>query len=439
MRPALTFVALMGATQLLGVASVNADGPVAPSRWRYLLRAEEVPRPPWRPRRHPIPDRPWQGFARPEAWPPEPVSPRKVEPGRLAAALAQLCRRLPEDRARRYAAWMIEHARRFEVDPFLVAAVIYRRGRCRPGTGKDGVGLARIRVETHAPMIEEGRYRYWTLEQGAWRQHELDVSRFPFERTSLLRPEANIYFTAALLSVYSRQCRDLDAVIRSVRHRHPVSHLYWGDRVLGALFEDWVLQARRRLLRLYHDRMPPSLASFRGIPLYSPLDGAPRVVSSPFNVRRDHGRRHRGIDFFSTYGEPVRAVADGVVVFAGLDHPRTGPRELGPAASRRAPRRAMGRGGLFVIIDHGKQVRSGYFHLAHYTVGRGAKITAGQVIGYVGRTGIKETRSHLHFELRLRRRTINPTPHFLPYLLRKGKPDRRRRISQRPGGGHLGS
>jgi len=346
----------------------------------------------------------------------------------MSQALAKLCGNLSPEQSDRYAGWIIEHGASHNVDPFLVAAVIYRRSRCREDVeGEQGIGLARIAPSTHAAHIRDGWYQYWTLEDGGWHPHELLLNRFPLTRRSLRRAEGSIYFTAALLYLYGRQCWSLDATVRMEPHRHPVSHLLWGDRVLGARFEDLVLQARRRLLRLYRDAQPPSLASLRTIPLHCPLDGVPRKVSSPYGDRREGRRRHRGIDFVSTHGEAVRAVADGVVVFAGVHHPRRGASNLAPSQAARVSRRRMGRGGLFVLIDHGERLTSGYFHLARYAVGRGARIKAGQVIGQVGSTGMRESMPHLHFELRLNGRNINPTRHLSPYLVPHRVPRRPKR------------
>ncbi len=96
----------------------------------------------------------------------------------------------------------------------------------------------------------------------------------------------------------------------------------------------------------------------------------------------------------------MRAVADGVVQFAGVDltgdHPALGllPRQL-----RRWRNRTMGPGGFFVRIMHEGGIRSGYFHLTGFRVLCGQTVHAGEIIGTVGRTGVKTSGSHLHFEV----------------------------------------
>jgi murein DD-endopeptidase MepM/ murein hydrolase activator NlpD len=108
------------------------------------------------------------------------------------------------------------------------------------------------------------------------------------------------------------------------------------------------------------------------------------------------------VDIDATIGEPVRAVADGVVVFAGVDltgdHPAL---ELLPRHLKRWRRKTnmMGPGGFFVRVMHENGVRSGYFHLNSFQVEIGQTVRAGEVIGTVGRTGVKVSNAHLHFEV----------------------------------------
>ena len=417
--------------------------------WRTVLRSPDAPPPPWRPRVRPAPDWPWEGVVPVDAWPAEPPSPTAIDAERLAPALEQLCGKLRAPRS--LAGWILESSAEFDVDPFLVAAVIYHQSKCSSRSSEPSsveVGLARIRVQTHASFVRDGRYRFWTAratrwdpwglepEERRWTAWELDVGRFPLSRQALEQPRASVYHTAALLAIYRDQCADLDTAIRSEPHRHFVSHFFWGDRVLGTRFEEGTLLDRRRLIASYIGSVPEPRARFeelrlhRGapegreqaqLPLSCPLDGAPRVVSSRYNERRDGRRRHRGIDFSSAHGEAVRAVADGTVVFAGVQPRGRRARSLGPSAR---PSR-MGRGGLFVLVDHGHDLVSGYFHLARHAVRKGVAVKAGQVIGAVGRTGMIDSRSHLHLELRVHGRNIDPTPHLRPYLMLPATKSRR--------------
>ena len=85
---------------------------------------------------------------------------------------------------------------------------------------------------------------------------------------------------------------------------------------------------------------------------------------------------HSGIDFPGGTSTAVQAVADGVVVFAGLLDVR----------------------GNATIISHGRGVYSGYWHQSRIDVKVGDKVTAGQIIGMVGNTG-RVTGAHLHLEV----------------------------------------
>src|SRR5262249_23023018 len=115
----------------------------------------------------------------------------------------------------------------------------------------------------------------------------------------------------------------------------------------------------------------------------------------------DGKREHHGLDVDATVGEPVRAIADGVVVFAGADMPGRGvvARGLLPRQVRRWRGRALGPGGFFVRVLHAGGVRTGYFHLNSFSVEVGQVVRAGEVIGAVGRSGVKVSGSHLHFEV----------------------------------------
>ncbi|MEO6718282.1 MAG: M23 family metallopeptidase [Novosphingobium sp.] len=96
-------------------------------------------------------------------------------------------------------------------------------------------------------------------------------------------------------------------------------------------------------------------------------------------------RMHAGIDLAAAYGAPVRAVSDGTVAFAGWH----------------------GGHGNFVRLDAGGGDGSGYAHMSRIAVAPGMRVLAGQVIGYVGSTGLS-TGPHLHYELYRGGRTVNP-------------------------------
>jgi murein DD-endopeptidase MepM/ murein hydrolase activator NlpD len=105
-------------------------------------------------------------------------------------------------------------------------------------------------------------------------------------------------------------------------------------------------------------------------------------VTSGFNPRRYHPvlgiyRAHAGTDYGAPAGTPVKATANGTVVFAGTD----------------------GGYGNLVRIRHFSGYETRYAHLSRILVKSGEKVKLGQVVGRVGATGLV-TGAHLHYELR---------------------------------------
>jgi hypothetical protein len=352
-------------------------------------------------------------------WPAEPEAPNPVDVQVLGKAFRKLCGGwMPPRRPFRYAQWIVESSKEFEIDPYLLASLIHRQSRCLPKERSDyGMGLSMINYRMHAPYIKNRTYHYWILEQGVWQKRELAMPRYAFVPGNLLRSRSNIYFAAALLRVNKEQFPYIKGTFGSVSHRHFVSNFIWGDRVKGAGAEDRVFRSRRRLLEYYTGVAPKALANFNGLALRCPLDGAPRKVFSGMGRDRSDGkRRHKGIDFASTRGEPVYAVADGRVILAGLDRPRGASLSIDPKKTKKIKRSEMGPGGLYVMIRHEKGLISAYMHLASYIVKTGQQVKQGDRLGVVGRTGIKESGPHLHFELRYEGRHIDPIPHLSPYV-----------------------
>ena len=125
---------------------------------------------------------------------------------------------------------------------------------------------------------------------------------------------------------------------------------------------------------------PDGTASKRPF-LRSPLEFS-RVTSS-FNLKRYHpvlkkGRPHYGTDFGAATGTPVRATGDGKVVHAGHN----------------------GGHGKYVKLDHAGPYTTSYSHLSRIAVKNGTWVKQGEVIGYVGSTGMS-TGPHLHYEFRV--------------------------------------
>jgi murein DD-endopeptidase MepM/ murein hydrolase activator NlpD len=96
-------------------------------------------------------------------------------------------------------------------------------------------------------------------------------------------------------------------------------------------------------------------------------------------------RMHKGLDIAAPHGAPVYAAVDGVVQFAG---------------------RSGGYGNV-VKLGHGQGLTSAYGHLSRFAVRAGERVRRGEVIAYVGSTGIS-TGPHLHWEVYRNGRPVNP-------------------------------
>jgi murein DD-endopeptidase MepM/ murein hydrolase activator NlpD len=107
--------------------------------------------------------------------------------------------------------------------------------------------------------------------------------------------------------------------------------------------------------------------------------------SDPFQGR---AAMHAGIDLSGPIGTPIYATADGVVTTAGYN---------------------SGGYGNLIKIDHGKGIETRYGHLSSMSVREGARVRRGEMIGRMGSTG-RSTGSHLHYEVRIDGRAVNPIP-----------------------------
>ena len=114
-----------------------------------------------------------------------------------------------------------------------------------------------------------------------------------------------------------------------------------------------------------------------------------RMLTSPFGERESPtagaSSNHQGVDLAGPEGTPIYASRTGVVTIAKF--------------SKSA--------GYYVTINHGDGFSSIYMHMTHYVVSKGQAVSAGQVIGYMGSTGIS-TGSHLHFGIMYNGKYVNP-------------------------------
>ncbi len=407
------------------IAVSGAWAPPAGAEEPPPLEAERLtwsgPKAPWMSRRRGDPkllEPTGTGLRDISRWPAEPPTPEGITADALAAALKTACTSwMPPSRPKRYAAWILEQSAHFGVDPLVVAGLIISQSGCDPRHATEGgVGLSGIYSKMHLSNLKKRVYHYLVFTDGAWQPRQLDLGEHLFYDRALQAAQSSIYFTAGLLKVASDQCPHNDGAFGSVPHRHPVSHVIWGDRVRGTDAEAHALLARRQLIEHLTGRRADLKGSFHGVPLVSPVDGAPRRLTSGFGDERDDGaRKHKGVDFQSTQGEPVRAVADGTVVFSGVGWRGGGATNVAPSdLLERIKGKALGKAGVYIKLDHGGDVTSFYMHLVDTAVKRGETVKAGQLIGHVGRTGVKASGAHLHFELRYQNEHEDPLPHLGP-------------------------
>ncbi|MXO97399.1 peptidoglycan DD-metalloendopeptidase family protein [Altererythrobacter xixiisoli] len=147
------------------------------------------------------------------------------------------------------------------------------------------------------------------------------------------------------------------------------------------------------------------------------LDGIPQVmpadinmISSGFGYRHDpftgESAMHSGLDFRGPIGAPIHAAAAGRISFVGVK---------------------SGYGNV-VEISHGNGLLTRYAHMSRWQARVGQNVDAGDVIGAIGSTG-RSTGPHLHFEVRINDRAVNPRP-FLetaPHVLEEARTDLPRR------------
>ncbi len=143
------------------------------------------------------------------------------------------------------------------------------------------------------------------------------------------------------------------------------------------------------------DYFGPDGHSVRKTLMRTPIDGA--RLSSGFGARRHpilgYTKMHKGVDFAATSGTPIMAAGDGVVEMAGWH----------------------GGYGNYVRIRHNGEIKTAYGHTSRFAKGirPGSRVKQGQIVAYVGSTG-RSTGPHLHYEVMVNGRQVNPMSVKLP-------------------------
>lgn len=158
----------------------------------------------------------------------------------------------------------------------------------------------------------------------------------------------------------------------------------------------------------YYDATGESLArAFRRYPM-----GGKYRVSSHFNPKRKHPitrqvRPHNGVDFAMPTGTSILAIGDGVVTRT-VNHPYAGK---------------------YVEIQYGSNYLSRYLHLDRILVRRGQTVKRGDRVALSGNTGLS-TGPHLHYELHIKGRPVNPLKAKIPMATSVAK-DKRSQFEER--------
>ena len=167
--------------------------------------------------------------------------------------------------------------------------------------------------------------------------------------------------------------------------------------LVRAFVGDDELEKTQNQAKLIRARMDPIIDRWNHTPSIPPTAG---YLSSGFGIRmnpfspvNEKGDGllgyHSGFDICNAEGTPIQATADGEVVEAGW----------------------MDRYGNGVVISHSPMVETLYGHMSRVRVKVGQKVSRGDILGDMGRTG-NATGVHLHYEVRLNGRPVNPQPYM---------------------------
>lgn len=248
-----------------------------------------------------------------------------------------------------------------------------------------------------------------------------DSSKEADELISLI--EREIPGAAGLARIEARQLAFVERVTRYADRRaqsaesairrlglNPQMMMVADEEAMGGPLEQLVtgrdgsLDPRFERMVLSLSRMASLERGLQEIPQVMPADI--RSISSGFGYRRDpfngHAAMHAGLDFRAPYGAPIHAAADGTVSFVGTK---------------------AGYGNV-VEVSHGNGMITRYAHMSRFDARVGQDVTAGSVIGRIGNSG-RSTGPHLHFEVRINGRAVNPRP-FLetaPDVLEEARAD----------------
>ncbi|MEQ1498376.1 MAG: peptidoglycan DD-metalloendopeptidase family protein [Novosphingobium sp.] len=224
------------------------------------------------------------------------------------------------------------------------------------------------------------------------------VSQATPEAAALVRIEARqLAFIEGLTRLADRRAAAAEAKLASLGVSPEVALGAINDRaaqggplIMMATAADGSIDPRFQRFGLSLARMEALERSVAGLPQVLPA--SLEYISSGFGFRSNPftgggGEFHPGLDFKGPHGAPIYAAAPGTVSFVGW---RSGY-------------------GNCVEIDHGNGLITRYAHMSGFRTVQGKQVPAGDVIGLIGSTG-RSTGPHLHFEVRINDRPVNPRP-----------------------------
>jgi murein DD-endopeptidase MepM/ murein hydrolase activator NlpD len=230
------------------------------------------------------------------------------------------------------------------------------------------VGVVYLSVAT----IDIIKYRKMDREI---REYSRNVKDFNVALVSLKKAQRDIY---QLLSLGSRE-----KILETIELPS------FGTQDMGAIDIRQIRQQiamSTQIIKTIDDFLRTERDIYMATPKGWPVEGR---ISSPFGRRISpiSGRAefHRGMDIASPEGTPILASAEGIVSYSGWNS----------------------GGGNVVVIEHGHGFSTYYAHNSSNAVETGQLVKRGDIIGYVGSTG-NTTGSHLHYEIWLEDRPVNP-------------------------------
>ncbi|MDR3163308.1 MAG: M23 family metallopeptidase [Helicobacteraceae bacterium] len=261
------------------------------------------------------------------------------------------------------------------------------------------------------PISEEQQISLYYSE-GGYKLEIVPVRYAVVRETLTTRIQSSLQADLIGITGNSRLAHEITAIFddrvdfrRDVHKNDPIGAIYlrkvrlgktWGSVTVESAFIE--TNGKRRYAFYYpedegyYDEKGNALA---GLFLKYPLKFI-KITSEYQPTGRQHPiygqlRPHLGVDFGASAGTPIYTVAEGVVRFAGCQ-------------------RACSEGyGKQVVIEHKNGWQSRYAHLQNFAskVTQGTRVSQGQTVGYVGKTGVT-TGYHLHFEMRRNGQTTNP-------------------------------